>query len=402
MKSSIHIKIAVLALLTLTTGWWGCAGGKKEEALSAPAVAIADSGMAKTEDTAVVTAAVPEEVKGEGLEEEYECRSGDAECRDYIECKDYEWCLSYENDGGAFYFNGTVFNTRINTDASVRAAPSTDGEALFTAKKGTKVQVLGISGDGWSFVSFGKGLFKRGWVYGRYVELGHGRDFSAVKTGEIKIIDFNFTAEDSSTADLTATYEVNNAKKTLKFSAFKAKGQNFLTFFCDIYTGGLHYTAMPGIYTWNFAENQLRHEVLLTREPYMFYNADLLLWQTVRFSNDKNFFFVGDITEYGVQLVFRAINMKLLFGWGYYGGCQNFLTFGFEDTTVTVACPPDTVVAQNYANIEEMDSTILAYGEEYRTNNPPDKYINNMETLCEVNLETGTRKITGARWMYCE
>jgi hypothetical protein len=321
-------------------------------------------------------------------EGEYECKNGDAECRDD------------KVVGDGFYFGGTVFNTAINTDATVRAAPTKNGEVLFTAKKDTRVQVLGISKEGWVCVSVRDIVPKRGWIYGQYVDFKEGADFRGVKNIEMKVTDFNFTAKDSSTADITAVYEVNGVSKELKFGAFKEKGQKFYTFFYDAYVVGAHYAILPGLYTWDFAKNLLRHTVLFTREPYMSDSGELMLWKTVRFTDDKKFFFVGNKTEYGEIAAFRASDKKRLFDWKNYGDCDT-VSFGFKNNTITTACPADNVMAKKYADIEEMDGAISEYGEEYEENIPrPSDAV--LEILCEINLESGTRKITGGRWLNCE
>jgi hypothetical protein len=358
--------------------------------------------------TAEQTAAAIEEVREPTWEGEYECKRGDAECRDYIEYRDRpEWRDGDQSrdEKEKFYFGGTVFNTVVNIDVTVRNAPSRNGEALFAAKKDTRVQVLGISRDGWAFVSVRDSVPKRGWLYGQFIDFKDGQDFRGVKTVGMKITGFNITAEDSSTADLTAEYEVNNVKKTLTFGAFKGEGQTFFTFFNDAYVNGSHYAVMPGVYTWDFTKNQLKHETFLTRAPYIFYNADLVLEETVRFSDDRKFFFIGDVKEYGVQEIYRTSDKKRMLGWGYYGGCGHFLAFGFKDNTVTVACPTDNTMAQNYEGVEEMDSAVSEFREEYTRDNPnpsTDGSLNTVEVLCEIDLETGVRKITGGRWMYCE
>jgi hypothetical protein len=323
-------------------------------------------------------------------EGDYECKNGDAECRDD------------KVAGSGFYFNGTVFNTVVNTDATVRGAPTKNGETLFTAKKDTKVQVFGVSKDGWVNASVRDVVPRRGWIYGEYVDFKEGLNFKGLKTVEMKITDFNFTAKDSSTADLTAAYEVNGAAKTLKFPAFKEKGQKFFTFFCDAYVEGYHYTLTPGLYTWDFTKNQLKHAVLFTRDPYASEDGDLLLWKTVRFTDDKKFFFIGDKKEAGLKAAFRASDRKQLLEWNLPKGCDYTLSFGFKNSTATCHCPADAAMAKSYSDLEEMDGAISDYGSEYVGENPQPAPSNTLEVICNVNLETGARKITEARWAVCE
>lgn len=345
-------------------------------------------------------AVVEEEPVWEG---EYECERGDGECRDFIEFRNQPELRDSEDGGNGFYFSGTVFNTIVNSDVTVRDAPSAkSGKVLFAAKKGTKVQVLGISKDGWTFLSIREAVPQRGWAYGQYIDFKDEQDFRGVKTVEMKITDFKFTVDDSTTADLTATYEVNNTQKTLNLSAFRVKGQNFVTFFYDTYVDGSHYAVMPGLYTWEFARKQLRHTAFLTREPYLTSNGDLLLWNSVKFTDDKKTFIVG---ERNGRMAFRTSDRKMMFDERYYEGCDHLISFDFKNNTLTAACPADSTMAQNYSDIEEMDSAISEFREEYMRDNPDagsDGPENTVEILCEMNLETGIRKITSGRWMYCQ
>jgi hypothetical protein len=334
------------------------------------------------------TAEAAQEVKPAVWGGDYDCKNGDAECRD-------------DKIGGeGVYLNGTVFQTAINTDVTVRSVPAKNGESVLTAKKDTKVIVLGVSKEGWVNISVKDVVPKRGWVYGQYVDFKEGVNFGGVKPIDMKITDFNFTAKDSSTADLTATCEINGTARTLKFSAFKDKGQKFFTFFCDAYVEGAHYTLSPGLYTWDFTKNQLKIAVSLTRSPYS-YNDAVLLWKKARFTDDKKFFFVGDRSEAGVKAVFRASDKKLLFDWNFPNVCDNTLSFGFKNNTAAFACPADAEMAKNYQNLEEMDEAISEYGNGYIEGNPQPGSAT-LEVICDVNLDTGARKITGARWVSCE
>ena len=330
-----------------------------------------------------------QEVKAAVWGGDYECKNGDAECRDD------------KIGGDGFYFNGTVFQTSVNTDVTVRVSPTKNGESVLTAKKDTKVVVLGISKEGWVNISVKDVVPKRGWVYGQYVDFKEGVNFGGLKPIDMKITDFNFTAKDSSTADLTATCEINGAARTLKFNAFKEKGQKFFSFFYDAYIEGSHYTLPPGLYTWDFAKNQLKIAVSLTRDPYS-YNDAVLLWKKVRFTDDRKFFVVGDKTDNGTFAVFRASDRKQMFDWSSVKKCDNSISIGFKNSTAAFACPADAAMAKSYTGIEEMDGAISEYGSDYVEENPQPNPANTLEVICDVNLETGSRKITSARWVSCE
>jgi hypothetical protein len=353
----------------------GCGDKKSKEAAAGPAGGAAAEAV--------------QEVKPAVWGGDYDCKNGDAECRDD------------KIGGDGFYFNGTVFQTNINTDVTVRATPTKNGESMLTAKKDTKVIVLGVSKEGWVNISVKDVVPKRGWVYGQYVDFKEGVNFGGLKPIDMKITDFNFTAKDSSTADLTATCEINGTARTLKLSAFKDKGQKFFTFFCDAYVEGSHYTLSPGLYTWDFTKNQLKLTVSLTRNPYS-YNDAILLWKKARFTDDKKFFVIGDKAEDGLKAAFRASDQKLLFDWNFSKGCDNTLSFNFKNNTATFACPADAVMAKSYTGLEEMDGAVADYGSSYVEDNPQPNPASSLEVICDVNLETGSRKITSGKWTACE
>ena len=320
---------------------------------------------------------------------DYDCKNGDAECRDD------------KIGGDGFYFNGTVFQTNVNTDVTVRIAPTKNAESVLLAKKDTKVMVLGVSKEGWVNISVKDVVPKRGWVYGQYVDFKEGVNFGGVKPIDMKITDFNFTAKDSSTADLTATCEVNGAARTLKFNAFKEKGQKFFTFFYDVYVEGGHYILPPGLYTWDFTKNQLKIAVSLTRDPYS-YNDAVMLWKKARFTDDKKFFVIGDKAETGLKAVYRVSDRKQLFDWNISGSCDKTLSFNFKNSTATFACPADAAMAKNYAGVDELDGAISEYGSNYVDENSQPNPASSLEVICDLNLDSGTRKITGARWVTCD
>lgn len=335
--------------------------------------------------------AAKEEAKPVVWEGDYECKNGDAECRDD------------KIVGTGIYFSGTVFNTVVNADVTVRNAPNKNGESVLLAKKGTKVQVLGISKEGWINISVKDVVPKRGWVYGQYVDYKDGVNFGGVKAVDMKITGFDFTAKDSSTADLTAVYEVGGAQKTLKIGAFKEKGQKFYTFFYDIYVDGAHYIVTPGVYTWEFNKNLLKLEMALTRAPYAADDGEVMLWKKVRFTDNKKFFFVGDKAEKGAKAVLRVSDRKQLFDWNFSDKCNNTLTFGFKNSTVTFACPFDEEIKKIYpANLEDIDPNISETGTGYADENPMPSAGSSTEVACEVNLETGARKIVDTHWVTCE
>ncbi|MCL2219040.1 MAG: SH3 domain-containing protein [Chitinispirillia bacterium] len=319
---------------------------------------------AKSKAGKVHTAA--EEVTPPAWEGEYQCKSGDSECRDD------------KMHGDGVYFAGTVFNTLATADVNARSEPSTKGEVLFQVKKDTRMQILGLSKDGWAFVVVRDVIPRRGWVFGQNIDY---RDGQKLASSELKITDFNLTARDSSTADLTAAYKVNDVERTMNFRAFKERGQDFYTFFCDIYSNQSRYTLLPGLYTWNFAKNQLKHTVFLPRAPFV--SGDVsAIWESAVFSNDQKFFIVyqGDN-----KLLFRAGGVTQLFP------DIAIESFDPRGKTITSACPADAVISKYYQNTEEMDGAISEYRDKARSS--PDEDIDQSVVSCETNLETGARKI---------
>ena len=325
---------------------------------------------AAKDEAALAEAAAPPTWEGE-----YQCKSGDSECRDD---KMY---------GEGIYFSGTVFNTVVNKDVNARSEPSSRGgnsTVIGQIRNETKVQVLGYTRD-WVFVTTREAVPRRGWISASFVDYKEGQQ---MKVTEMKITDFNLTARDSSTADLTAVYKVGDAEMTMKFSAFKRSGQGFFVFFYDIYRENSHYTITPGLYVWRFARNQLSNATPMMRAPFVS-GERVAVWEQAAFSDDLKFYFVN--VPDGSPRVFRA-NAAPLFSETVVE------SFDTRAKTITGVCPADSEIAKYFSKTEEMNGAIDEYGEEYANNNPRGDNSQSLQVICETSLETGARKITGAEW----
>ncbi|MDR2577976.1 MAG: SH3 domain-containing protein [Chitinispirillales bacterium] len=346
----------------------GCGGdGKSREP------AQAGAGQVRSGEEAGVAEAVQKEAVWEG---EYLCKHGDAECRDD------------KMFGTGIYFNGTVFNTVVNADVNVRSLPSTSGAVLFQAKKDTKVQVLGISRDGWAYITTREVVPRRGWASGQFLDYREERRFTST---DISIVGFTFAARDSSVAEMMASYKIDGVEKTMNLRGFKEQGQNFFTFFYDTYVENSHYTIIPGLYTWQSVNNRLTHRTFLTRAPRAV-GDNTAIWDWVAFSDDFKYYFIRE--EENI-LVFQA------------GSRQRILSetavssFNPSAKTVTCDCPSDEMMAKHFSDLEPMDGVIAEYAAEYESNNPrpeDDGGSYAIRVTCEVNVETGPRKIIGAEW----
>ncbi|MCL2183538.1 MAG: SH3 domain-containing protein [Chitinispirillia bacterium] len=310
----------------------------------------------------------------------YRCKKGDGECRDD------------KNFGDGIYFAGTIFNTTVTSDVNVRPEPSGNGSPLFQAKNETQIQILGISKTGdWAFVTIRDVVPKRGWVSAQFIKY---KEDAKPTSSELKITNFNFTARDSSTAELTAVYKADGTETTMKINAFKEKGQNFFTFFCDAYTSEHHYKVMPGLYAWTFARNQLKHVAPHTRVPFV-HGEGSAIWDKALLTDDHKFF---QVEENDKKLLFRATatGAKLLLPGLVYD------SFNLHAKTITSVCPADALVTKDFPKADHMDAAISEYGDEYVNHHqrPEGDSMPSLQVLCETNLETGARKITGAEWRF--
>jgi hypothetical protein len=340
----------------------GCGGDGKSKDSAKPKAAESETGY--------VEEPLPPAV-WEGV---YECKRGDRECRDD------------RNFGEGIYFSGTVFNTVVNRDVNARTEPSSAGgnaTVIGQIRKDTRVQVLGITRD-WAFVTTREVVSRRGWVSSSFLDYREGQRLTVT---EMRITDFNLTARDSSTADLKAVYSVGGVEKTMEFRAFKLPGQPFFSFFYDIYVPNSHYTIPPGLYVWRFARNQLNHTVPKMRSPIAHGDASII-WEKAVFSDDLKFYFV---TENDKTLVFRANGRPLL-------SEVAVESFNQRAKTIMAVCPADNVMARCFQEIEEMDTEIERYADEYaEANRRPESHLS-LHVLCEINLESGARRITKGEW----
>ena len=321
-------------------------------------------------------------------EGEYLCKQGDGECRDD------------KLPEGSLYFAGTVFNTVVTSDVNARTEPSSkagNATVIGQIRKDTKVQILGVSRDGWAFVTTREPVPRKGWISGQFLD--YREEGQKLTSTEMKVTDFNLTSRDSATADLTITYKINNAEKSATVKAFKKPGQNFFTFFYDIYAENSHYSIIPGLYTWNFSRNQLRHSAFLTRSPIFLNYEDegesAQVWKEAWFSDDLKFYFVNNFVD-GCggraekhMVIFQANGTQL--------PAFNIDSFDTRAKTITGDCPSDEVISKHFADTEAMDSVIEELRENYRAYNELPNHAYNIRVLCEVNLETGARKILETR-----
>jgi hypothetical protein len=333
-------------------------------------------GKGKEKGAAQEAASQEDAAKPEVWEGEYECKRGDAKCRD-------------DNSlGEGVFFGGTVYNTVISADANVRDRPSTKGSnVLFQLTKGTKVQVLGATKDGWMYIVVRDFVPRRGWLF-KNIEYKEEK----ITPVDLKVTGFKAEPGNFEDGELTASYTAaDGAEKTVTFRGYKEKEQNFYTFFYDIFVDGSRYDNLPGLYTWQHTNNRLTHRRALVREPYNVQGASKL-WEKAMFTNDFKYYLVYEDGGNNI-LIFSADGDRRILAES--GVSEPNL----RNKTVKTDCPADDLIKKDFPHAGDMDEEISEYRNSYLENNPePDGGGFALKVLCTVNFETGARKIAGAGW----
>jgi hypothetical protein len=295
------------------------------------------------------------------------------------------------------YF-GTVYNTVITDDrVNVRSYPSLKGNILFQAHKNTEVMIIGVSQESqfidnyngyWVKISVKENqpnALKEGWVFGKYVDYNNNE---ALVPSEIKIIKM-------SAPILQASYTVHGREKTITVYPHKEERQNFYTFAYDVADEGFHYRNIPGSYVWYPETNELQHISYIG-------TSGMSAW--VIFTDDLNYM----IEDFGTAppprglKVWRVSDDKEVFSGTYYQDIKLY------KHTIEI------IYVYNWWTVEnkKLDSEMLNYCENFKKNNPkpPDMLQHSRNTglpleliiYCELNLDTGMRKIIKGQYIHTQ
>jgi hypothetical protein len=295
------------------------------------------------------------------------------------------------------YF-GTVFNTFINDDnVNVRLFPSLNAEILFKLNKDAKIMIIGVSKEfdniddffgNWLKIKI-KDSWEVGWVFSKYVENGH---FTA---SELKIIELLLPKEEGRAQPLIGMYEINGNRKNITLYSYKEENQNFYTFAYDWNEESFHYSNIPGSYAWFPETNELRHITYIgtTAES---------AWS--KFTDDFKYV----LQDFGTSTGPRGLGVRRVDdGKGIFSGTY-YKDLKLNGHSINIVYVYDWWNIQN----NELDNEIINFAEEFKKNNPePEDMVNHVKAAgisltliinCELNLDTGVRKIINGTYIYTQ
>jgi hypothetical protein len=293
---------------------------------------------------------------------------------------------------------GTVFNTFINDDnVNVRSYPSLNADVLFKLDKNTKIVITGVSREiddiynyigNWLNIRIENQWGDEGWIFSKYAENGR------ITASELKIIEL-LPKEENRSQGLMGMYEINGNRKHITFYPHKEKNQNFYTFAYDWSMGSFHYSNIPGSYAWFPETDELKHITYIGTDVESAWSI---------FTDDFKYILQDFGTSPGPRglVVSRVDDGKRIFSGTYY---HDLKLYGNSVNIVYVY--DNWNISKN-----RLDSEILTYGEEFKKNNPePEDMVNYSKktgldlTLiinCELNLDTGLRKIINGNYIYTQ
>jgi len=290
-------------------------------------------------------------------------------------------------------YGGTVYNAIINDDnVNVRAYPSVKAEVLSQVHKDTQIVVIGTSKeivtiDGYTgnWLNIARNKYGNdGWVFSKYVEKGR------ITPSELKIIEMP-PQEERRAQRLIGSYQINGKETMVNLYPHKEENQDFYTFAYDYTNESFHYSNVPGSYAWYPKTNELKH---------ISYIGTPMESAWVIFTDDFKYLLEDFGTGPGVRGlgVWRVEDSKRIFSGGYYRDIN------LKGYTINVVYG---YTAWNISN-NRLDDEILDYGKKYEENNPiPDDILRSSKEdgfgieliiICELNLDTGIRKIINGRY----
>jgi hypothetical protein len=295
------------------------------------------------------------------------------------------------NSGEESWGTVTVYNSIINdANVNVRAHPSEKADVLFQLNKDEKIIIIGTSKeidtiDGYTgnWLNIVKNKYgETGWVFSKYVENGR------ITTTELKINEIPL--EWREVPYLRATFQINGVERLYIPRLQKEKNQNFYTFVYDYTTEPFHYSNVSGTYLWYPETNELKH--------ISYIGTDMeSAW--VIFTDDFKYVIEDFGTSPGPRGlgVWRVEDSKRIFSGMYY---QDINLQGY---TINV------IYWYRDWDRHELDDEILDYAKKYKENNLiPDDILKSSKEhgfgieliiICELNLDTGIRKIINGRYI---
>jgi hypothetical protein len=189
---------------------------------------------------------------------------------------------------------------------------------------------------------------------------------------------------------LIGSYQINGMEKMVKLYPHKEENQDFYTFAYDNAYEIFHYSNIPGSYAYYPETNKLKHISYIGTDSES-------AW--VIFTDDFKYVIEDFGTSPGPRGlgVWRTEDSKRIFSGGYYRDIN------LKGYTINI------IYEYSNRNIPYLDDEIINYAKKYEENNPiPDDILRSSKEygfsieliiICELNLDTGIRKIINGRYI---
>jgi hypothetical protein len=299
-------------------------------------------------------------------------------------------------------FTGTLYKAMINDDSvNVRDLPSLEANSVLQLDKNTEVTIIGVSKEKELIDSYNglwlciKGNYKgkwveQGWVFSKYVNMDE------IEPSIIQFEEFIPETERKS-AVINVSYNLNGNKVYMKMYPYKNSIDNYYTFVLDYWDDDYHYSNIPGSYIWYPDTNELKH---------ITYMGTSMESGWVDFTDDFEYF----IEDFGTGPaprgigVWRVFDKEEIFRGSYYRDINlhgHFIEVIYHSNWWSY-----------YSWKYKPDDELINYFEQFKQENPePEEMLQySRETrlglelivFCEINLDTGVRKILRGQYIHTQ
>lgn len=283
-------------------------------------------------------------------------------------------------------YGGIVYNTIVNDDnVNIRSYPSLQSDVLFQVSKDTRIRIIGVSKEKntidnynghWLLVTIRENQpngWETGWIFSKYVNGGD------IEPSEINV------------ADLTPEEPIQTRKLDLTYK--KLPNQSFWTFVWDEYIVNYRYNNIPGSYAWYPETNELRHITYIG-------TSEESAW--VIFTDDFKYALQDSGTSPGIRglSVWRVNDGRKIFSGTYLRDIK------LNGYTIEI------VYEYSRLFMDRLDNEIITFAENFEQNNPePENMVQYaretglvilLVITCELNLDTGARKIINGEYIYSQ
>jgi hypothetical protein len=295
-----------------------------------------------------------------------------------------------QEDEGKDAFFGTFYITTINDDnVNVRSLPTTKAEVLFQLNKDDKIDIIGVSSERQTIDNYTGNWcnirrvdsWQSGWVFSKYVESGN------ITPNEIHLIGM-LAPEKGRAQGAVGTYKIGDIEYHFVIYPHKETNQSFYTFVWDIDDDKFHYSNPPGTYAWYPDTNELKHLTYIG-------TGGESAWVVLTDDFEYTFEDFGTSTGPRALGVWRTDDGREVFSGSHYGSVN------MRGHTIEVVYP-----FHSWSDISKYNDEIIKYADEFKQQNPGPFYNENGRELtlllitCDLDLDTGTKKIIGAKYIY--